>query len=76
MRAATCALAIARGALLGAADHGFQAGDRQALAHARALVDALVLAREKGDLLHDFAQVVGHHALSGRRCAPSRLPAR
>ena len=51
---------VARGALLGAADHGFHAGDGQALADAGALVDALIFARQKGDLLDDFAQVVRH----------------
>ena len=60
MRAAAWASLIARGALFGAADDGFEARDRQALADAGALVDALIFAREKRDLLDDFANVVRH----------------
>ena len=68
--------AIARGALLGAADDGFQAGDGQALADAGALVDALVLASQKGDLLDDFAKVIRDQRRRVPDRARPRLPAR
>ena len=68
---------IAHGALFRAADDAFEARDRQALADAGALVDALVLARQKCNLLDDFADVVGNiDAGRGRHRAPPRLPAR
>src|SRR5256886_8591630 len=53
-------LAVARGALLGAADEALQSGDRQTLADARAAVHALVFARLKSDLFHDLAEIRRH----------------
>src|ERR1700676_136754 len=50
----------AGGALFGAADHTFEGGDRQTLADARALVDALVFARLEGDFLDYFAEIGRH----------------
>ena len=44
-----------QGAALGVRDHVFEHRDGQALADAGALVDALVLAGEEGDLLDDSA---------------------
>src|SRR6185437_45281 len=52
-------IAAADGALLGAAEHVFDRADRQALAYAGAAVNSLILARLKGDLLDDFADVIG-----------------
>ena len=64
----TAALVFAfQGAALGVGDHVFQDGDRQALADAGALVDALVFAREEGKLLHHAADVIGHADFDGRR---------
>ena len=51
-------LAVARGALLGAADHAFERGDRQTLADAGASVDTLVFARLKGNFFDHFTEVV------------------
>src|SRR5271170_2960191 len=57
-------IAVAHGALFGAAEHVFQRADGQALADAGAAVHALILARLKCHFLDDFANVLWHfHAL-------------
>src|SRR6185369_6695699 len=65
----TAFFAVTRGTLLGVADHAFQRSDWQPLAYSRSPIDALVFARLKRDLFHDFAQIFRHfHA--PRRIAP------
>src|SRR5271163_2212207 len=51
-------------ALLGAADDAFERGNRQALANARAAIDALIFARLKRNLLDDVPQILGHFDLA------------
>src|SRR5882724_457766 len=50
--------AKAGSALLGATDHAFKGGNRQALADAGALVHAFVFARLKGDFFNHFTKVL------------------
>src|SRR5207245_4933445 len=53
-------LAVTHGTLLGIADHALQAGNRQPLADSGATVDALILARQEGNLLDHLADVAGY----------------
>src|SRR5271163_4540128 len=53
-------IAVAHGALFGAAEHVFQRADGQALADAGAAVHALILARLKSHFFDDFADVLRH----------------
>ena len=76
MRAIAALLAVARGALLGAADHAFERGDRQALADAGAAIDALIFARLKSNLFDDFAEIFGNFDRARRRRVRPTLPAR
>src|ERR1035437_8487013 len=65
----------AEGAALGVRDHVFEDGDGESLADAGALVDALVLAGEEGQLFDHAADVIGHTDLNGRGAAePGFLP--
>src|ERR1035437_4366193 len=59
----------AEGAALGVRDHVFEDGDGEALADAGALVDALVLAGEEGQLFDHAADVIRHADLDGRGAA-------
>src|ERR1035437_5797352 len=57
------------GAALGVRDRVFEDGDGEALADAGALIDALVLAGEEGQLFDHAADVTGHADLDGRGAA-------
>src|ERR1035438_7542569 len=56
-----------QGAALGVGYHVFEHGNGEALADAGALVDALVFARQEGQLFHHAADVIGHADFDGRR---------
>src|ERR1035438_6287323 len=56
-----------QGASLGVGYHVFEHGDGEALADAGALVDALIFARQEGQLFHHAADVIGHADFDGRR---------
>src|SRR5438105_9235090 len=66
--------AIARGALLGAADETLQSRDGQALADAGAAIHALVLARLESDFFHHLPEIRWHfNLLAGIAAHPGFL---
>src|SRR5690348_4488204 len=68
-----CFFGVAHGALFGAADRIFEAGNRQALADAGAAVDAFVFAGLKGDFFDYFANVLRNFNVAAVAMRPGFL---